>query len=186
MAAPKCIEDVVGEGNEEHFFVATQDADLRKKFREVPGVPLIYGLKNSLFIEQPSKHQREYVASVEEKRLHMSNSEYPRLHKRGQDSSENNMIDLPSEHDGSENVVMKTQAMQNTYAARRKLGVADKSKFKRKIAKGPNPLSCKKKKKRETFSSAQNQEGEAGSTTKRKRVRKRKRTHQVGKSEASS
>lgn len=185
MAAPKCIEDVVGEGNAEHFFVATQDADLRKKFREVPGVPLIYGLKNSLFIEQPSKHQREYVASAEEKRLHMSNSECPRLHKRGHDSSENNMIDLPSEHDGSENVVMKTQATENTYAARRKLGVADKSKFKRKIAKGPNPLSCKKKKKRETSSSAQ-KEGGVSSTTKRKRVRKRKRTQQSGKSEASS
>ena len=30
-----CITEIIGAGNPEHFFVATQDADLRKKFQEV-------------------------------------------------------------------------------------------------------------------------------------------------------
>lgn len=30
-----CMIDVIGENNSEHFFVATQDAELRKKFQEV-------------------------------------------------------------------------------------------------------------------------------------------------------
>lgn len=30
-----CITEVIGENNSEHFFVATQDADLRRKFQEV-------------------------------------------------------------------------------------------------------------------------------------------------------
>lgn len=178
VGGPACVEAVVGEDNTEHFFVATQDGDLRKKFREVPGVPVIYGLRNSLFLEQPSTHQREYVKSTEEKRLHMGELEYKKLHKRElKDISENHTTDLSSEHDDSGNVVVKTQATRNTYTARRSHGVADKSKFKRKKAKGPNPLSRKKKKERENSSIAQNQDGEAGGATKRKRLRKRKRAH---------
>lgn len=34
-AADACIAEVIGETNPEHFFVATQDGDLRKKFQEV-------------------------------------------------------------------------------------------------------------------------------------------------------
>lgn len=30
-----CLTEVIGEDNSEHFFVASQDADLRKKFQEV-------------------------------------------------------------------------------------------------------------------------------------------------------
>lgn len=34
-SAVDCMIDVIGENNSEHFFVATQDAELRKKFQEV-------------------------------------------------------------------------------------------------------------------------------------------------------
>ncbi len=30
-----CIKEVIGQNNSEHFFVATQDTDLRKTFQEV-------------------------------------------------------------------------------------------------------------------------------------------------------
>ncbi|GFY85151.1 hypothetical protein Acr_03g0019250 [Actinidia rufa] len=33
-SAVACITEIIGAGNPEHFFVATQDADLRKKFQE--------------------------------------------------------------------------------------------------------------------------------------------------------
>lgn len=34
-SAVACMSEVIGENNSEHFFVATQDAELRKKFKEV-------------------------------------------------------------------------------------------------------------------------------------------------------
>lgn len=34
-SAVGCIQEIVGGDNSEHFFVATQDAELRSKFREV-------------------------------------------------------------------------------------------------------------------------------------------------------
>ncbi|XP_075477732.1 uncharacterized protein LOC142518803 isoform X1 [Primulina tabacum] len=42
--AAQCITEVIGEKNSEKFFVATQDAELRKKFQEIPGVPIVYAL----------------------------------------------------------------------------------------------------------------------------------------------
>lgn len=33
--ADACIADIIGQKNPEHFFLATQDNDLRKKFQEV-------------------------------------------------------------------------------------------------------------------------------------------------------
>lgn len=35
MSADACIIDIIGEKNSEHFFVASQDVDLRKKLQEV-------------------------------------------------------------------------------------------------------------------------------------------------------
>lgn len=167
--AAACIESFIGQGNSEHFFVATQDADIRKNFREVPGVPVIYGLKNSLFIEQPSALQREYVKSAEEERLHASELEYRKLLKRElKDGSAN---------DSGNEVLEESQLKRKISSAKRMLGVAEKSKFKRKKAKGPNPLSCKKKRKDDS-SVQQNEDGQAGGAKKRKRTRKRKRTHE--------
>ena len=34
-SAEACFVEIIGENNPEHFFVATQDTDLRKKFQEV-------------------------------------------------------------------------------------------------------------------------------------------------------
>ena len=34
-SAVSCITRIIGENNSEHFFVATQDAELRKKFQKV-------------------------------------------------------------------------------------------------------------------------------------------------------
>ncbi|KAG1359547.1 rRNA-processing protein UTP23 [Cocos nucifera] len=173
VSAMACIESVIGEGNSEHFFVATQDADIRKKFREVPGVPVIYGLRNSLFIEQPSALQREYVKSTEGKRLHANESEFRKLLKRELKGGLAN--------DSGNEVLEEAQLMRNISTAKKMLGVAEKSKFKRKKAKGPNPLSCKKKKRKDDSSVQQNEDGQAGGAKKRKRTRKRKITRKNGK-----
>lgn len=100
--------------------------------RQIPGVPVIYGLRNSLFLDQPSTHQREFVKSIEDKRLHMSDSEYQKLQKINLKDKLENSTDLPRSGDdsGSEYVTAS-----GTNRARRKLDVTDKSKFKRKRAK---------------------------------------------------
>ncbi|THU61535.1 hypothetical protein C4D60_Mb07t24320 [Musa balbisiana] len=169
VGATACVESVIGEANSEHFFVATQDADMRKKFREVPGVPVIYGLRNSLFIEQPSAQQRQYAKSTEEKRLHMGESEYLKLYKSD--------LKGVTTNDSTNRVTEGTQLTRNISTTKRMLGVAEKSKFKRKRAKGPNPLSCKKKKK-DDASAPQNQDGVDSGVTKKK-IRKRKRAKET-------
>ena len=70
---------------------------------------MIYGLKNSLFIEQPSVQQRKFAQLDEEKRIHMEKSEFKKLLKA---SSEGKAAVDGSTH-----------------------GVAEKSKFKRNRAK---------------------------------------------------
>lgn len=94
---------------------------------QVPGVPVIYGLRNSLFIEQPSAQQRQYAKSTEEKRLHMGESEYLKLYK----SDLKGVIT----NDSTNRVTEGTQLTRNISTTKRMLGVAEKSKFKRKRAK---------------------------------------------------
>ncbi|CAL9104329.1 unnamed protein product [Musa textilis] len=94
---------------------------------QVPGVPVIYGLRNSLFIEQPSTQQQEYAKSTGERRLHMGESEYLKLYK----SDLKGIIT----NDSANGVTEGTQLTRNFGSTKRMLGVAEKSKFKRKRAK---------------------------------------------------
>ncbi|CAL1366166.1 unnamed protein product [Linum trigynum] len=135
-SAEACLIDIVGENNPEHFFVATQDADLRKKFQEVPGVPLVYGLRNALFLEQPSTFQHEFAKSSEARRSKLSEQEREALIKETGHILETAEIGASAdEHEGAKHDVRNTA-----------LNVKDRPQFKRKRAKGPNPLSCLKKK----------------------------------------
>ncbi|KAL6912307.1 hypothetical protein ACP4OV_001112 [Aristida adscensionis] len=170
VSAVNCVLSLIGDKNPEHFFVATQDSDLREKLREIPGVPVIYGLKNSLFIEQPSVQQRKFAQLDEEKRLNMDISEYKKLLKVASEGASNE-----NGTDGEQHEKPISSLVKNA------LGVAEKSKFKRNRAKGPNPLSCKKKKPKPQSSGVQNQGGKADGESKRKRVRKRKRSHKDNK-----
>ncbi|CAL1404603.1 unnamed protein product [Linum trigynum] len=134
-SAKACLIDIVGENNPEHFFVATQDADLRKKFQEVPGVPLVYGLRNALFLEQPSTFQHEFAKSSEARRSKLSDQEREALIKETGHILETAEVASADELEGPKHDVRN-----------KGLNVKDRPQFKRKRAKGPNPLSCLKKK----------------------------------------
>ncbi|KAF3616786.1 hypothetical protein FXO38_34320 [Capsicum annuum] len=69
-----CITEVNGESK--HFFVATQDTDLRRYLQKISGIPLIYALRNALFLEQPSPFPHQFVKSVEEEHLYMTDMKY--------------------------------------------------------------------------------------------------------------
>lgn len=179
--ADSCIMEVVGENNSEHFFVASQDTDLRKKLEEVPGVPLIFGLRNALFLESPSAFQKEYVKTSEERRLHMTDKEYQifkdRAMKRLADGEADNSNAEIVENNDLGDSIASAQAIKRSIISRNHNGVKDKPQFKRRKAKGPNPLSCKKKKSRENQNNP-TKETKGDNTVKRSRKRKRSRKGQ--------
>ncbi|OMO85570.1 hypothetical protein CCACVL1_10096 [Corchorus capsularis] len=175
IKADACIEEVIGEQNSEHFFVATQDADLRKKLQQIPNVPLIFGLRNALFLEKPSKFQREYVKLSEEKRLHMTEKENKALAKRiGSISAKVDAGDSSDEEGlGHHSPGLQPHNTRNYPVINR--DVKDRVRFKRKKAKGPNPLSVKKKKSQEKPNVAAGKEAK-GDDDDGQSKRKRKRT----------
>ncbi|KAJ4842478.1 hypothetical protein Tsubulata_001835 [Turnera subulata] len=175
--ADACISEIIGEKNQEHFFVATQDTDLRKKLQELPAVPLVFGLRNALFLEPPSKFQRQFAKSSEEQRLHMTDLEKQLLRKRTNNPVEDQEPEDPSQENapsGDENENLQPQPRK--HPVRKSLGVKDRPQFKRKKAKNPNPLSIKKKKNRQTSQTASKEDKGAGDDTARSRTRKRKRS----------
>ncbi|KAG4953159.1 hypothetical protein JHK87_038753 [Glycine soja] len=176
-SADACIMEVVGEKNSEHFFVASQDTDLRKQLQEVPGVPLIFGLRNALFLESPSAFQRQYVKTSEEGRLHMTQKEYQifkdRVMNRLTGEEANNSITEIMEIEDSEDQTINVQAVEKGITSRNRMEIKDKPQFKRKRAKGPNPLSCKKKSEKQNIGPLK----ETNEDNTVKRSRKRKRSH---------
>lgn len=171
-SADACLMEVIGEKNPEHFFVASQDVDLRKKLQEVPGVPLLFGLRNALLLEPPSAFQRQFVKTSEEARSHMNESEFKMLKK----STKNILETSSNKNEELENQKLEMQTDKKTHYARKGMGIKDRPQFKRKRAKAPNPLSCKKKKSHENSNMSSGKEGKDGNTSVRSRNRKRKRS----------
>jgi U3 small nucleolar RNA-associated protein 23 len=54
MDPAQCLAALVGPANASHYFVATQDAELRGSLRAIPGTPLLLFSKNVLVLEQAS------------------------------------------------------------------------------------------------------------------------------------
>ncbi|XP_030512202.1 rRNA-processing protein UTP23 homolog [Rhodamnia argentea] len=175
--ADSCILEIIGEKNPQHFFVATQDTDLRRKLLEIPGVPAIYGLRNALFLEQPSASQRQFVKTSEEGRLHMTELEHKMLKRRT-----TNILGTKESADSSDEQEdfgernMESSVVTKLQAVKKEIGVKDKVQFKRKKAKGPNPLSCLKKKTYENAKPSSEKERKDGDGTVRSRSRKRRRS----------
>ncbi|XP_073126015.1 uncharacterized protein [Henckelia pumila] len=169
--AAACITEIIGESNPEHFFVATQDAELRKKFQEIPGVPVVYALRNALFLECPSAVQRDFAKAAEEGRSHMTELEFKMLKvKKKRVYSEEACDALDANDDNEDNLDLKG----NDKPSRTVMN--DKVQFKRKRAKGPNPLSCKKKKQKVDENSVAGKESKKIDNSVRNRSRKRNRS----------
>ncbi|KAI5950759.1 hypothetical protein KGF54_003833 [Candida jiufengensis] len=119
-----CIESIVninGE-NKHRYVVSTQDLDLRKRLRSVPGVPLIYMNKSSVMVMEPlSESTAKYSNNWENKKLTAGLNDL----KAGQKDKKQKEEATKEDNEESE----------------------EPAKKKRKGPKGPNPLSIKKKKK---------------------------------------
>ncbi|CAA2975013.1 rRNA-processing UTP23 homolog isoform X1, partial [Olea europaea subsp. europaea] len=174
MSAVACITEVIGQKNTEHFFVATQDAELRKKLQEIPGVPVIYALRNSLFLERPSGFQHHFAKAAEEDRSHMNEWEYKILKKKKKAAIEE-AADASDANESNEDHMLDRQVVKANIK-RERTNVKDQVQFKRKKAKGPNPLSCKKKKTDGNKNASSVKDRKVVDNTTRNRSRKRKRS----------
>ncbi|KAK9689517.1 hypothetical protein RND81_09G064300 [Saponaria officinalis] len=132
VSAWDCIVETIGDDNPEHFFVASQDSGLRRHCQKIPGVPLMYGLRNAVYLDQLSSFQREYVKASEEERLRMTESEYKLLQNRLKKLSE---VDSSTTENANGDEMSAPRVLDNRKASRRGLDVKDKAQFKRKKAK---------------------------------------------------
>lgn len=99
-------------------------------------MPVIFGLRNALFLEQPSSFQREFVKSSEEERLHMTDLEYNMLRQRKKRRLSDDKQGDSSDDASEEKIDDVSQAqIINTNVKRNGSDVKDKVRFKRKKAK---------------------------------------------------
>ena len=53
--AYKCLKSMLGDNNNNRYFVATQDPALRDKCRKIPGTPILYLHHCAPVLEKPSE-----------------------------------------------------------------------------------------------------------------------------------
>lgn len=130
----ECIADLIGTDNPNHYCIASQDLELRKTLRKIPGVPLIFILRDTVLMEPPTEKCLQIAHKLEQQKLKKVNL---KVIKMVTDSiiSKANPADAISEN--------------NSTATTSKTIKKKKSK---KFGKSPNPLSCKKPKKLSTNS----------------------------------
>lgn len=69
LSAFECLSDVVGPTNKHRYCVATQKPKLRQKFRQIPGVPLIYLNRSVIIMEPMSKATQTMRSDIEQSKL---------------------------------------------------------------------------------------------------------------------
>ena len=60
---------MVGNRNENRYFIATQDPELREKCRKVPGTPLLYLHSSAPTLERPSEMSENQAQNTVEARM---------------------------------------------------------------------------------------------------------------------
>ncbi|QDZ21792.1 rRNA-processing protein Utp23 [Chloropicon primus] len=67
--AAECIKREVGEKNESHFFVATQDKDLQKYLSKSSVVPIIFKTVNGVSLQKPGSNLQNFVNRASEAKM---------------------------------------------------------------------------------------------------------------------
>lgn len=136
LSTHNCLMSVVdgkNTGRNKHrYVVATQDADLRRRLREIPGVPLIY-INRGVMIMEPMAGSTEAELAREERGKFKAGLKGVTKRKREEEEEE--------EGEGE-------SAKKDGEEGEKKEGPAKKKKKNYGKARGPNPLAMKKKKKK--------------------------------------
>ena len=158
IGASECLHSLVKKNSSDHYFLATQDADLTERARRLAHVPLVYIKMNTIVMEKPQDLALDMAEQTQEAALTIDDHQLQTLKslKRrvlGEDAEEEE---------------------------------ADKKKKKRKGPKGPNPLSCKKKgaaskaaHPSSSSSSSSSSSAAAGASNSKESRKKRKRANRI-------
>ncbi|XP_026144375.1 rRNA-processing protein UTP23 homolog [Carassius auratus] len=65
VPASECLLSMLGETNPHHYFIATQDQELTKALKKIPGVPLLYIILNTMVLDKPSERSLKHVQAVQ-------------------------------------------------------------------------------------------------------------------------
>jgi len=79
MTAQQCIEDMIGESNPLHFFVASQDHELQLKLRRIPGVPILRIHYHALVLEKPHGQSKREADSIGVAKCGITEAEQERI-----------------------------------------------------------------------------------------------------------
>ncbi|KAK6513687.1 hypothetical protein TWF506_008126 [Arthrobotrys conoides] len=160
--------------NKHRYVVATDDQDMREKFREYPGVPGIHIVRSVMVLDQISDATSRWRENQEKGKLRSGLKDKPSSKKRKRDEDDDEEM---RDGDGSRS----ESDDQSTSGAPGKRDLAAKEAPKKKKVYGkqkqPNPLSVMKRKKKPPTKvpAKTSKEGAGGEPSKTKR--KRKRTH---------
>ena len=160
VSAAQCLAEQVVDGNHEHVFIATQDRSLQRQVTNMPGGAVLFTSVNGIHIENPSEAQKRHVQAKEVTGVGFLPPKSVKKVKK----------------DGSGGSDDEDESSSGDEAKERRPLTGGK--FRRNMAKGPNPLSMQKKKKKtiEKEGGPKQAAGEGGEQPKAKRQRRRRTT----------
>lgn len=128
------------ERNNRHaYFVATQDDTLADSLREMPYVPLFRLGRAVLLLESPSSASRRYTNHTEQSKLKSAGGLMT--------PEERDIVNVVRKKEKQKMKDQREEEQKNLIKrSREEYGVEVGYNPRKKKAKGPNPLSCKKKK----------------------------------------
>ncbi|XP_061597729.1 rRNA-processing protein UTP23 homolog [Cololabis saira] len=65
VPASECLLSMLEETNPHHYFVATQDRTVTEGLKNIPGVPLLYIILNTIVLDKPSQASLDQVQAVQ-------------------------------------------------------------------------------------------------------------------------
>ncbi|XP_008297541.1 rRNA-processing protein UTP23 homolog [Stegastes partitus] len=65
VCASDCLLSMLQETNPQHYFIATQDHTLTSGLKQIPGVPLLYIILNTVVLDKPSSASLQRVQDVQ-------------------------------------------------------------------------------------------------------------------------
>jgi len=79
VSAQQCIQDMIGDSNSHHLFIASQDHELQMKLKKVPGVPILRIHYHALVLEKPDLHSKRKANVIGASKSSMSEAEKVRI-----------------------------------------------------------------------------------------------------------
>ncbi|KAL3283402.1 hypothetical protein HHI36_006548 [Cryptolaemus montrouzieri] len=148
IAGSKCLLSMLGNRNENHYIVATQDRDLETKVRQIPGVPLLYLHMRTPVLEQPSDVSVSYA---QKKLSGIGLVEKDALERLKSQNGVNDQIDKPKRRKKKGPNPLSCKKKKKTIVQqtniRKKEGLPEKEKRKRKKIRIPSHVKEELKKK---------------------------------------